>query len=81
MDILKKLNGIVLHIILWGIYFVFLWGILGPYTICENSTIKDNIFLISMGLLIIPFIWNLVSCHKTKYINIYLYWNSFIFFI
>lgn len=67
MDILKKLNGIVLHIILWGIYFVFLWGILGPYTICENSTIKDNIFLISMGLLIIPFIWNLVSCHKFEF--------------
>lgn len=64
MNILKKLNGIVLHIILWVIYFVFLWGILGVYTAYKNVTIKNNIFLISMGLLIIPFIWNLVSCHK-----------------
>lgn len=54
----------VLHIILWGIYFVFLWGLLGVYSTFKNLKIKNNIFLVSMSLLIIPFIWNLLSCHK-----------------
>lgn len=57
---MKKVSSVLTKLCLWLIYLVYIWGLLGPYSIYNNQIVKQNIFLAVMSLLIIPFIWNLI---------------------